>query len=108
VDLVAHHYGHGLSFAVACRKGELSFFRIPDRPLAKLLSLYQPLIRYPLLRIRNSIQVVSRHQPALLSRLFLCFPFLLLGIFSAAFGITNGYYKISDESALSSSVDYLW
>ena len=100
LDFLSHQYQHGVSFALACRKGELSFFRIPERPLAKFVSLYQPLIRYPLLRVRNSIQVILRHQPALLSRLCLCFPFLVLGIFSAAFGITRGCYTTSDESVL--------
>jgi glycosyltransferase involved in cell wall biosynthesis len=92
LDFLEHQYEHGVSFALACRKGELSFFRIPDRPIAKFLSLYQPLVRYPLLRIRNSVQVVRKHQPALLSSLIWCFPFLVSGIFSAAFGIVRGFY----------------
>jgi mycofactocin glycosyltransferase len=98
LDFLEHQYEHGVTFALACRKGELSFFRIPSEPLAKLFWLYQPLIRYPLLRIRNSIKVVRIHQPAVFSRLLLCFPFLVLGIYSAALGVTRGCYSTSDES----------
>lgn len=98
LDFLTHQYQHGVDFALACRRGELSFFRIPEAPFAKFLALYQPLIRYPFLRIRNSIQVVSRNQRSLLSRFVLCFPFLILGIFSAALGVTSGYYRTSCES----------
>jgi len=89
-ELLVHHFQHGCHFAMACRNGQLAFFKMPSSLARRVLRLYQPLLFYPILRVKSCFANVVRHQPRLIPQLLLCFPLFLLGIFSAAIGIAVG------------------
>ena len=100
-SFLRHQYRHGLDFARACQRGELAFFRIRQTPLAKVGGLYHSLVRYPLLRIKNSFRIVARQESHLLPSLLACLPLLVLGVFSAAWGATAGLYSVAPRATAS-------
>jgi glycosyltransferase involved in cell wall biosynthesis len=89
-ELLVHHFRHGCHFAAACRSGQLAFFKMPSSLAQRVLHLYQPLLFYPIMRVKSCFANVVRHQPRLIPQLLLCFPVFLLGILSAALGIAVG------------------
>lgn len=84
---LTHHYRHGCHFAEACRNGDLAYFQIRKSLVQRLLGLYQPLVSYPAMRVKTCISTVAKQQPSLIPYLIVSFPFVLLGIFSAALGV---------------------
>lgn len=89
-ELLIHHFRHGCHFAEACRDGRLVFFQIQSSFLRRVLHLYEPLLFYPVVRVKTCFGNVLRHQPGLIPHLLLCLPVFLLGILSAALGIAVG------------------
>ena len=82
--LLQHHYGHGKYFMRACWDGELSYFQ----PTGKLgvPILWKTLVSYPWMRIRNCVKFIFKQNRSLIGPLIYCFPVLVLGIYSAAWG----------------------
>ena len=82
--LLEHHYGHGKYFMRACWDGELSYFQ----PTGKLgvPILWKTLVSYPWMRIRNCVKFIFKQNRSLIGPLIYCFPVLVLGIYSAAWG----------------------
>jgi glycosyltransferase involved in cell wall biosynthesis len=81
---LGHQYEHGAEFFRGCRNGDLSYFRTAENGLGS--ALYQVLVSYPWMRIKTCTRQVVRQQRGMLGRLIVSFPFLVLGIYSAALG----------------------
>lgn len=82
--LLEHHHGHGKYFMRACWDGELSYFQ----PTGKLgvPILWKTLVSYPWMRIRNCVKFIFKQNRSLIGPLIYCFPVLVLGIYSSAWG----------------------
>ncbi len=82
--LVEHHYGHGKYFMRACWDGELSYFQ-PSGQLA-LPMIWKTMVSYPWMRIKTCVKFIFEQNRSLIGPLIYCFPVLVLGIYSAAWG----------------------
>lgn len=82
--LLEHHYGHGKYFMRACWDGELSYFQ-PNGNLGVPI-LWKTMVSYPWMRIRNCVKFIFTQNRSLVWPLLYCFPVLVLGIYSAAWG----------------------
>ena len=82
--LLDHHYGHGKYFMRACWDGELSYFQPTGRLGVPIL--WKTLVSYPWMRIRNCVKFIFKQNRTLIGPLIYCFPVLVLGIYSAAWG----------------------
>jgi glycosyltransferase involved in cell wall biosynthesis len=84
MHLLEHHHGHGKYFMRACWDGELSYFQ-PTGKLG-LPILWKTLVSYPWMRIRTCVKFIFKQNRSLVGPLMYCFPVLVLGIYSAAWG----------------------
>ncbi len=82
--LLEHHHGHGKYFMRACWDGELAYFQ-PTGKL-ELPILWKTLVSYPWMRIKNCVKFIFKQNRSLVGPLIYCFPVLVLGIYSAAWG----------------------
>lgn len=82
--LLEHHYGHGKYFMRACWDDELSYFQPTGKVGAPIL--WKTLVSYPWMRIKNCVKFIFKQNRSLIWPLIYCFPVLVLGIYSAAWG----------------------
>lgn len=86
-EFLTHHFQHGRHFAEACRNGDLTYFRFEETSVWKFLKLYQPLVLYPMMRLKACVRQVARQGTGMLPYLIISFPVLVMGVFSAALAV---------------------
>ena len=84
IALVGHHYGHGKYFMRACRNGDLKYFKQTSAIGPRII--FQTLVTYPWMRLRNCIRFVFGRNRKLIGPLLVSFPGLVAGAYACALG----------------------